>query len=155
MSKRMSEMIGLLIGTSVQNGMIKTRIGPMAPFLRLSNRANIYCGFLRDLIAISEVEKNPRVFASSQSRKAKPNFGRSIRRRLCRGLPTVTKSEYEKITISRVIEAIRGKFSADMPPASHTTRNARKKTQINNGPGLKEKPPFLLQKFLPAPWPYL
>ena len=79
MIKRMSEMIGLLIGTSVQNGMIKTKIGPVAPFLRLSNRANIYYGFLRDLIAIIEAEKNPKVFASSQRRKAKPNFGRSIR----------------------------------------------------------------------------
>jgi hypothetical protein len=151
MSKRMSEMIGLLIGTNVQNGMIKTKIGPRAPFLRLSNRANIYCGFLRDLIAISEAEKNPRVFASSQRRKAKPNFGRSIRGRLWSTVPPVTKSEYENITVSRVIEAIRGKLSADMPAASDAARNAAKKIQINNGPGLKEKPPFPLQKFLPAP----
>jgi hypothetical protein len=148
-------MIGLPIGTSVQNGMVKTKIGPMAPFLSLSNRANIYPSFLRDLIAICVAEKNPRVFASSHRRKAKPNFGRSIRGSFLGTLSQVTKSEYEKMTSSRVIGAIRGKFSADMPPSSHAARNATKEAEINKGPGLKERLPTPLQKFLPDPWPYL
>ena len=155
MIKRMSEMIGLLIGTSVQNGMVKTKIGPMAPFFRLSIRANIYCGFLRDLIAISEVEKNPRVFASSQRRKAKPNFGRSIRRRLWGAIPPVTKSEYEKTTSSRDSDAIGVKLSVNSPLIAEEARSATKTVKINNGPGLKERLPTPLQKFLPEPKPYL
>ena len=67
----------------------------------------------------------------------------------------MTKSEYEKTTSSRDSDAIGVKLSVNSPLIAEEARSATKTVKINNGPGLKERLPTPLQKFLPEPKPYL
>jgi hypothetical protein len=89
----MSEITGLLNGTRVHNGKSKIKPGPMAPFLTLSNRANIQDNLLNLFTATNDEEKNPNAFASSQKKKANPNFGLSQKCSRSVSVPLTTKSE--------------------------------------------------------------
>ena len=115
MNKSMSERTGLLTGTRVKNGIAKKRISPTAPLFKVGNRVNIYDTFLRGLIVFIAAEKNPSVFEHSQNKKANPNFSLSMKCSLRGAIRPETKSEYERINMSRDEDELNGNFSVDAP----------------------------------------